>query len=52
MQLVKMTYIFLKEQLRAPFNVIWIVSSPVVLFFFLHYKDIKIHSGDKAWLNS
>lgn len=52
MQMVKMTCIFLKEQLRAPFNVIWTVSSPVVLFFFLHYEDIKIHSGDKAWLNS
>ncbi|UJD92412.1 protein mcbE (plasmid) [Rahnella aquatilis] len=46
----KMIFIFLKEQLRAPFSVIWTVSSPVILFFFLHFDDVGKHSGDGDWL--
>ncbi|WP_413741676.1 protein mcbE [Sodalis sp. RH15] len=52
MNFFKMSFIFLKEQLRAPFSVIWTIASPVVLFFFLHFDDIDRHSGDKIWLRS
>lgn len=50
MNLFKMMFIFLKEQLRSPFSVIWTITSPVVLFFFLHFYDIERYSGNAEWL--
>lgn len=52
MNFLKMSFTFLKEQLRAPFSVIWTIVSPVVLFFFLHFDNIDRYSGDKIWLRS
>lgn len=47
---LKMAIIFLMEQIRTPFSLIWTIMSPTVLFFFLHFNEIELHYGDTAWL--
>ncbi|EIX8147073.1 protein mcbE, partial [Salmonella enterica] len=50
MATLKMTMIFLMEQIRTPFSLIWTIMSPTVLFFFLNFNEIEHHSGDTVWL--
>ena len=50
MATLRMTIIFLMEQIRAPFSIIWTIMSPTVLFFFLHFNEIEQHFGDTLWL--
>ncbi|HAG0017882.1 TPA: protein mcbE [Salmonella enterica] len=52
MATLKMTIIFLMEQIRTPFSLIWTIMSPTVLFFFLHFNEIEHHSGDTSWLGN
>ncbi|EGA6895927.1 protein mcbE, partial [Shigella sonnei] len=40
---LKMAIIFLMEQIRTPFSLIWTIMSPTVLFFFLHFNEIELH---------
>ncbi|EAW1476932.1 protein mcbE [Salmonella enterica subsp. enterica] len=51
MATIKMTIIFLMEQIRTPFSLLWTVMSPTVLFFFLHFNEMEIHYGDTPWLS-
>ncbi|HCB0653506.1 TPA: protein mcbE [Klebsiella pneumoniae] len=50
MATLRMTIIFLMEQIRMPFSIIWTIMSPTVLFFFLHFNEIERHFGDALWL--
>lgn len=50
MAILRMTIIFLMEQIRTPFSIIWTIMSPTVLFFFLHFNEIELHFGDTLWL--
>ncbi|MDF7759021.1 protein mcbE [Kosakonia cowanii] len=50
MATLRMTVIFLMEQIRTPFSIIWAIMSPTVLFFFLHFDEIERHFGDTLWL--
>lgn len=46
----KMSAIFFMEQVRTPFSLVWTIMSPTVLFFFLHFNEIELHTGDTSWL--
>lgn len=50
MATLKMSAIFLMEQIRTPFSLIWTIMSPTVLFFFLHFNEYEQHYGDTPWL--
>ncbi|TSH78707.1 protein mcbE [Pantoea sp. paga] len=48
----KMSAIFFMEQIRTPFSLVWTIMSPTVLFFFLHFNELEMHTGDTSWLRS
>lgn len=50
MATLKMTFIFLMEQIRSPLSIMWTIMSPCVLFFFLHFNEIEEHFGDALWI--
>lgn len=49
---LKLTTVFLREQLREPISLLWTLISPSALFYFMTYNQIAFNSGSEAYLQA